>query len=45
MNYYELGVESNDIFEMDNFIGIDVNIVLIKEVYILIFDEEGNRFL
>lgn len=45
MNYYELGVESNDIFEMDNFIGIDANTVLTKEVHILIFDEEGNRLL
>lgn len=43
MNYYELGIDSNDIFEMGNFIGIDANTVLTKEVHILIFDETGQR--
>ena len=43
MNYYELGIESNDIFEKGNFIGIDANTVYTKEVHILVFDEIGNR--
>ena len=43
MNYYELGIESNDIFEMGNFIGIDANTVHTKEVHILVFDETGKR--
>ncbi|WP_025724586.1 metallophosphoesterase [Acholeplasma granularum] len=45
MNYYELGIESNDIFEMGNFIGIDANTVLNKKVHILIFDEFGNKLI
>lgn len=43
MNYYELGIESNDVFEMGNFIGIDANTGINKEVHVLIFDELGNR--
>src|SRR5690606_38705407 len=43
MNYYELGIDSNDIFEMKNFIGIDANTVLTKQVHVLVFDETGKR--
>ncbi len=43
MNYYELGIDSNDIFEMKNYIGIDANTVLTKQVHVLVFDQAGNR--
>lgn len=43
MNYYELGIESNDVFVMGNFIGIDANTIHTKEVHILVFDETGKR--
>lgn len=43
MNYYELGLESNQVFEKGNFIGIDANTVKTKEVHVLVFDETGKR--
>lgn len=42
LNLYELGINSNEIFYKEGFIGIDANTTLSKTVHVLVFDEAGN---
>lgn len=42
LNHFLLGKDSNDIFEYKNYIGIDANTILTKDVHVIVIEADGT---